>query len=103
MTNANDEIEANSIPDQACRDIFAQFKGPQAQTNKRRFDEDNSRNDFIAIAIAYLGRAADRVPRNDVEGCDYRENLVKAGGIILGAIIAYDEGLASRKGYFDDE
>lgn len=102
MTNSDDEIAANGAADEALRDLFAQFKSNDNQTNRGRFHDTNARNDFVAIVTAYLGRAADRVPRNDVEGCDYRENLVKAGAVILGAIVAYDEGMPSRKGEFDD-
>lgn len=56
------------------------------------FDKSNSRNDWIAYATAYLGRASDKVFRNQRENCDYRENLVKAGAVIVAALEAHDKG-----------
>lgn len=47
------------------------------------FENENSRNDFIAYAIAYLGRASEKVFRNKD---DPREMLVKAAGLIVSAI-----------------
>lgn len=46
----------------------------------------NSRNDRIAIALAYLGRASEKVHRNEREGCDVKDNLVKAAAVICEAI-----------------
>lgn len=46
----------------------------------------NSRNDRIAISIAYLGRSSDKVLRNEREGCNAKENLIKAAAVICAAI-----------------
>ncbi len=54
------------------------------------FEETNTRNDFIAYAVAYLGRAAEKVWRNERDQCDPREMLVKAGGLVISAIVAID-------------
>jgi hypothetical protein len=56
------------------------------------FDMSNSRNDWIAYVTAYIGRAAAKVSRNEREKCDYRDNLVKAGALIVAAIEAHDKG-----------
>ena len=47
-------------------------------------------NDWIAYTLAYLGRASEGVYRNQKEQQDYRANLVKAGGLIVSALVAYD-------------
>lgn len=61
----------------------------RAQANlPEGFDESNSRNDWIAYVIAYLGRASQKVFRNEKEEQDYRENLVKAAGLIISALLA---------------
>lgn len=54
------------------------------------FDKTNTCNDWIAYINAYLGRAARRVLRNDREGQGYRENMIKAGALIVAALEAYD-------------
>lgn len=59
-------------------------------TNK--FDQTNTRNDWIAYVNAYTGRAAQKVFRNDREKCDFRENMVKAAAVIVAAIEAHDQG-----------
>lgn len=48
----------------------------------------NTVNDHIATAVAYLGRASPTVLRNKREGCDVRENLVKAAAVLVAAIAA---------------
>lgn len=53
-----------------------------------RIEEENTRNDRIAVALAYLGRASDRVLRNQREGCDPVENLIKAAAVLCVAIEA---------------
>ena len=54
------------------------------------FDQKNLRNDWVAYVVAYLGRASHKVFRNQREKCDYRENLIKAGALIVAAIRAHD-------------
>lgn len=56
------------------------------------FDKSNTRNDWIAYINAYTGRAAQKVFRNEREKCTFRENMVKAGALIVAAIEAHDAG-----------
>lgn len=65
--------------------------------NTDDFDKTNTRNDWVAYATAYLGRASDKVFRNQREKCDFRENLVKAATVIVAAIEAYDLKYACRE------
>jgi hypothetical protein len=58
--------------------------------NTDDFDKTNSRNDWIAYVNAYIGRAAEKVFRNERERCNYRENMVKAAAIIVAALEAED-------------
>lgn len=51
-----------------------------------RTEATSTRNDRIAIALAYLGRASEKVHRNEREGCDAKENLVKTAAVICEAI-----------------
>ncbi len=53
-------------------------------------DDTSTKNDWVAYVIAYLGRAADKVFRNQRENQDYRANLIKAGGLIISALVAND-------------
>lgn len=55
------------------------------------FEDSNTGNDYIAYINAYTGRAALGVFRNEREGQDFRENMVKAGGLVLAAILSYDK------------
>lgn len=64
----------------------------EAIGNTEEFDRTNSRNDWIAYVNAYTGRAAARVHRNECEGQDYRENLLKAAAILVAALEAHDKG-----------
>lgn len=56
------------------------------------FDKSNSRNDWIAYVNAYIGRAADKVFRNERENQAFRENMVKAAALCVAAIEATDKG-----------
>lgn len=49
------------------------------------FDANNTRNDWIAYATAYTGRAAEKVFRN--EGEDAYDMLVKAAGLLVEAAV----------------
>lgn len=44
------------------------------------------RNGLIAASLAYLGRASEGVRRNESEGHDPKEMLVKAAAVIVDAI-----------------
>lgn len=57
-----------------------------------KFDKSNSRNDWIAYVGAYTGRAAEKVLRNERENQDFRQNMVKAGALVIAAIEAHDAG-----------
>ncbi len=56
------------------------------------FDKSNSRNDWIAYINSYTGRAAEKVSRNEREQQGFRENMVKAGALVIAAIEAHDGG-----------
>jgi hypothetical protein len=58
-------------------------------------DLTNTRNDYIAYVTAYIGRAADKCPRNDREGQEFRTNMLKAAALIVAALEAYDVGTLS--------
>jgi hypothetical protein len=64
--------------------------GPGVHTDD--FDKTNTANDWIAYIIAYAGRAARRVYRNQREKQGYRENLVKTAALAVAALEAYDRG-----------
>lgn len=55
-------------------------------------DRDNSQNDWVAYICAYAGRGAQKVARNEREGCSFRENMVKVAALAVAAIESYDEG-----------
>lgn len=59
----------------------------RSEINRARnmFPEGNheTRNDLIAYAVAYLGRAAEYVARNKKENHDPYVMLVKAAGLII--------------------
>jgi hypothetical protein len=57
-----------------------------ARPDVQTVETTNSLNDRIAVALAYLGRASQKVIRNEREGCDAVENLVKAAAVIAYAI-----------------
>lgn len=63
------------------------------------YDATNSRNDWVGAAVAYIGRAADRVPRNEREGHNPREMLIKAAAILVAAIEDMDNKRAAVKSY----
>lgn len=50
------------------------------------FDKKNSRNDWIAYAAAYLGRAADKCFINEEENQSYQENILKVAALCLAAL-----------------
>ncbi len=56
------------------------------------FDESNSRNDWVGYVTAYAGRAADKCFRNEREGCDFRESMLKVAALAVAAIEAHDAG-----------
>jgi hypothetical protein len=56
------------------------------------FDRTNTRNDWVAYVVAYAGRAAAKVFRNEREGLDFRTFMVKAAALALSAIRAHDRG-----------
>ena len=60
--------------------------------NTETFDKTNSKNDWIAYVNAYIGRAAEKVFRNEREQQTFRDNMIKAGALIVAALEAYDKG-----------
>jgi len=54
------------------------------------FDKGNSRNDWIAYIIAYAGRASEKVFRNEREGCDFKEYMIKW------VLMVYNDNLDKR-------
>lgn len=78
QTDAIDAIRAERVRQQ----------GLALGGNTRSHDTTNSRNDWIAIILSYLGRASQRVFRNEQEQCDYRQNLIKAAALIVAALEA---------------
>lgn len=52
------------------------------------FDAGNSHNDWIAYIVAYAGRAAEKVFRNEREGQTFRENIIKVAALCLAALEA---------------
>lgn len=55
-------------------------------------DRTNSKNDWIAYASAHLGRAAEKVVKNEREGQEFRDNMVKAAAVCVAAIESFDKG-----------
>lgn len=51
--------------------------------NTDDFDKTLSANDFIALAISYLGRATQKSFRNKREKQDYRQNIIKAVSLLV--------------------
>lgn len=80
---------------QAVQDILAERERQIALAhggNTDEFDQGNSRNDWVAYIAAYVGRASDKVIRNEKEGQTFRANMVKVAALALAAIEAYDNG-----------
>lgn len=78
-----------SVQAKVIEDILAAREAANAGGNGAR-DLEWSQNDWIAFVNAYLGRAAQNVYRNEKERQSYRDNLVKAAGLIVSALVAYD-------------
>lgn len=58
-------------------------------------EASNTTNDFVAYITAYAGRAADKVLRNEREGVNSRDMLVKAGALCVAAVEAIDNRKAA--------
>lgn len=56
------------------------------------FDQNLTRNDWVALITAYTGRASDKVFRNKHQGEEFRENMVKVAALATAAIEAHDKG-----------
>jgi len=56
-----------------------------------KFDESNTRNDWVAYISAYSGRAADKVDRNEKEYNDFRINMIKVATLAIADIEAHDK------------
>ena len=58
-------------------------------------DKGNTANDWAAIVLSYVGRAA-KTWRNAREGEPFRANMVKAAATCLAAIEAFDKGYVTE-------
>jgi len=56
------------------------------------FDKENSQNDWVAYITSYAGRASQEVKRNEEEGQEFRECMVKVAALAIAAVEAYDKG-----------
>lgn len=74
----------------AVESIVAERNAQKQDPKLVEFDKTNTVNDYIAYVTAYLGRAADKVLRNEKEGHDQRKMLVKAGALVVAAINKID-------------
>lgn len=59
--------------------------------NTDTFDKPNSKNDWVAYIVAYAGRAADKVFRNERENQTFRENMLKVAALAVAAMEAHDK------------
>ena len=81
-----------NILDEILQERKRQIDACQHGGDTNQFDKGNSQNDWIAYLNAYIGRAADKVHRNEVEGQTFRRNIVKAAALCLAAVEAHDKG-----------
>lgn len=83
----------SDLPRYKIIDEILQLRAYQADSLKMdEFDKSNSRNDWIAYTNAYTGRAAEKVARNEDEGQEFRQNMLKAASLCLAALEAHDRG-----------
>lgn len=64
--------------------------------------QEFSVNDMICVALAYLGRATELVKRNEREGHDQREMLVKAATTLVATIEMMDTDQLFASGVADN-
>ena len=79
------------ILDEILAERTRQIKACKHGGDTNKFDKGNSRNDWIAYVNAYIGRAAQKVSRNECEGQQFRENMLKAAALCMAAIEAHDQ------------
>jgi len=56
------------------------------------FDRTNTQNDWVAYIVAYAGRAAQKVKRNERENQSFRDNIIKVAALCQAALEAHDKG-----------
>lgn len=56
------------------------------------FDQENTKNDWVSFIAAYSGRAASRCSRNETQGLDFRQCMIKTAALAMAAIEAHDKG-----------
>jgi hypothetical protein len=56
------------------------------------FDKSNTQNDWIAYILAYAGRAAQKVFRNEKEGQTFEANITKVAALCVAALEARKKG-----------
>lgn len=74
----------------AFNDIQAERERQKTLKDVQAIEASNTTNDFVAYITAYAGRAADKVLRNEREGVNSRDMLVKAGALCVAAVEAID-------------
>lgn len=55
-----------------------------------KFDQENSKNDWVSYICAYVGRAAGKCDINGDK--DFRSYMIKVAALAIAAIEAYDSG-----------
>lgn len=60
--------------------------------NTDDFDRTNTQNDWVAYIVAYAGRAAQKVFRNEKEGQTFEANITKVAALCVAALEAHKKG-----------
>jgi len=82
------EEALEAILDERLRQMALKFSdGSDSLTN----DMQNSRNDWVGFIIAYAGRAVNRCHKNQIEGQNFRKNMIKVAALAVAAIEAHDK------------
>lgn len=76
-------------------DIWNERERQKTLADVQAIEASNTTNDFVAYITAYAGRAADKVLRNEREGVNSRDMLVKAGALCVAAVEAIDNRKAA--------
>jgi hypothetical protein len=92
MSTSLSNEEMNEIIFQEVREELNRQQQLAHNGNTEENDKTNTQNDWVATMSAYIGRAADKVYRNQREGQTFRENMKKAIAVAVSAIRAHDKG-----------
>lgn len=74
----------------AIQDVAAEREKQKSNPDVQAIEASNTTNDFVAYIMAYAGRAAEKVLRNEREGVTSRDMFVKAGALCVAAIEKLD-------------